>query len=212
MKSKMSAIIVLFSIMSAMSLGCGPSLDPDGSIHSAVVSVDYRRTLAEMVEAGKYQGGVNDQLTDENFPIQRPGVVLLPVNVEVVLVHFDAPAGPYDREVSTNDVLKYMDKNGLRPARIEVLLAFGEKYPDAQQDFVIIAFGSSSVVPNKNLLVVKDRDYYQVVPFLASSYSGGDRRGPYSRYISLIPIYGFSFIDDNPVWDTKYSRFLAVRK
>ena len=47
-----------------------------------------------------------------------------------------------NRGASTDEVLAKMDRQNLRPALYEELLAFGAKYPDEQQQFPIVALGS----------------------------------------------------------------------
>lgn len=113
------------------------------------VSVDYTCTLVEMIKAGKYDW-VNDNITEKNFPIHRPSVseaatgdggpyrvpgVQNNGNIELGLVHLNKVA-------SEEEVLRHLEQLGLRPAKIEELLAFGEKYPDIQREFPIVALGS----------------------------------------------------------------------
>ena len=95
------------------------------------VTVDYSRSLAEMIGAGKYDW-VNFDITAEHFPITGTGKA----EVNLVLVHFN-------RAMSTNEVLDDFKKRGLRPAKIEELLALGERYPDLQREFPIVALGSA---------------------------------------------------------------------
>lgn len=111
------------------------------------VPVDLTRTLAEMVAAGKYNYA-NPNIVEKNFPIQRPSVSedaveggpyrtpgVQNTNTKIVLVHLNKVA-------TTSEVLEYLDKLGLRPARIEELLALGEKFPDVQRQFPVVALGS----------------------------------------------------------------------
>ena len=111
------------------------------------IAVDYTRTLAAMIAAGEYDY-INLDVTKAHFSIQRPSAnkvasdggpyrksVNQNKNTEVVLVHLT-------RVASEDEALFHMDKLGLRPARIEELLAFGEKYPDLQRQFPIVALGS----------------------------------------------------------------------
>ena len=79
------------------------------------------------------------------------------VDLEIVLVHFN-------RDISSEDALKEMDALGLRPAKIEEPLAFGETHPDIQREFPIIALGS----------VWRGRNGDRGVPFLVG---WGGRRG-----------------------------------
>ncbi|TSC83630.1 MAG: Uncharacterized protein G01um101413_959 [Parcubacteria group bacterium Gr01-1014_13] len=114
------------------------------------VTIDYSKSLAQMIVAGKYDYA-NPDIVEKNFPIQRPNAsegdiqssgnpyrtlgIQNDNNTEIVLVHLK-------KVVTTTEVLAHMDKLGLRPARIEELLAFGEKYPKKQLEFPIVALGS----------------------------------------------------------------------
>lgn len=156
------------------------------------VSVDYSRSLGDMVAAGKYDR-VYKNIKEENFPIQRadttPTAMKAPsgetgryrvqnVDLEIVLVHLN-------REVSTDEVLRYMEQFGLRPARIEELLALGETYPGIQLKFSVAALGSSWV----------DRAGDRQVPLL--------NRDGNERHFRL----RWSGVD----W-SRYFRFAAIRK
>lgn len=90
------------------------------------VTVDYNLTQEQMIAAGKY-----DQvgpLFSEHLPISGEGKV----EREVVLV------GPYHGHWG-NFVLEEL---GLRPARIEELLALAATHPDLQKKLPIVALGS----------------------------------------------------------------------
>jgi len=94
------------------------------------VVVDYGKSLAQMIEAGDY-GWFNDSINDKNFPLQGVGQH----EVELVLVHLN-------RNATTKEVLEYLDNQGLIPAKIEHLLAFGVAYPEIQKEFPVVALGS----------------------------------------------------------------------
>lgn len=118
-----------------------------------MVTVDYTKSLADMIDAGNYDG-INSQILEQDFPIQQTDIENS--NTKLFLVHLN-------RVVTEKDVLDHMDKMGLRPARIEELLALGQKYPDLQRQFPIAAFGSIHVGP----------DGHHGVPCL---YKGGSTR------------------------------------
>jgi len=103
-----------------------------------IVSVDYGMSLADMIVAGQYDGK-NSDINSRNFPIKGEGTV----NVNLELVHLDKSA-------SFEDVLAYLEANGMRPATVEELLAFGATYPEIQREFPIICLGSSWVYPDGN--------------------------------------------------------------
>lgn len=136
------------------------------------VAVNYDLSLAGMIRAGRYDW-VNSDITGEHFPVN--GVDTKEVVFE--LVHFN-------QDMSSDDVLRKLDKRGMRPATIEELLAFGEKYPELQRQFPIVALGS---VWRR----LDDRD----VPYL---YRYGSERD--------LHLYWF---EDR--WSGNF-RFLAVRK
>lgn len=97
------------------------------------VIVDYGLSLAEMIKAGKY-GWFNDDITAKNFTLEGSGQH----EAELVLVHLN-------RDATTKEVREYLDEQGLAPAKIEHLLAFGAAYPELQREFPIAALGSSFV-------------------------------------------------------------------
>jgi len=139
------------------------------------VVVDYSATLAEMIKAGKYDW-FNDDITDKHFPIQGTGKN----EVELVLVHLN-------RNATTKEVLEHLNGQGLEPAKIEHLLAFGSTYPELQRQFPIIALGSVWV----------DSHGYRYYPSLYSFDS--------KRRLSLY------WRGDGGHWGDA-CRFLAVRK
>lgn len=98
--------------------------------------VDYDKTLAQMIEAGRYNWE-NSDITDERFPVVGTGKA----TAKAVLVYLN-------KVTSTNEALAHLDQNGLRPATIAELLAFGAKFPDIQLQFPVVALGSLLVVPS----------------------------------------------------------------
>jgi hypothetical protein len=100
------------------------------SIPTYKVVVDYSKSLSEMINLGEY-GHVSDAIDDRYFSFVGVGQH----EVELVLVHLGRPAW-------TKEVLEEMSEQGLEPAKIEHLLAFGAKYKDIQCEFPIVALGS----------------------------------------------------------------------
>ena len=149
--------------------------NPNAFLQASVysVAVDYGKSVEEMVSSGNYDWK-NDDINSRNFPVKGEGMV----NVNLELVHLD-------KSVGSEEVLAYLEANGMRPATVEELLAFGATYPEIQREFPIICLGSSWVDP----------DGGRVVPYLSGS---GSRRG--------LSLYWFG--DD---WRGR-CRFLAVRK
>lgn len=99
------------------------------------VTVDYTKSLKDMIAAGKYDL-TDEYITAENFPIQGNGVV----NLAIVLFH-------PNRYIKSEDVVKELDQSGLRPATLPELCAYGAKYLETQRKFSIVALGSSWVGP-----------------------------------------------------------------
>lgn len=137
------------------------------------VTVDYGVSLADMIAAGKYDW-TNSDITAKHFPVKGEGKA----EVEIQLVHFD-------RVMESDDVIRELDRQGLRPAAIEELLAFGAKYPDMQREFPIVALKTVWQHANGNRLVNCLRRY------------GSERR---------LSLYWFGFR-----WHEFY-RFAAVRR
>lgn len=173
---KMLGMFVVFGMMSVLMLGCEPNYQ------SCTLNVNYDLTLDEMIKAGKYNY-VHDQITKDNFPINRPAIELgYLITKEVVLVCMKKKASAYE-------VIVHMKKYGLRSAQIEELLAFGRERPSVQREFPVVGFGSSWV----------DRAHHStiVVPSL-----GGDA---FDREVRL------NEFDYYSNWPSNYC-FLAVRK
>ncbi len=137
------------------------------------VAVNYDLPVEEAVQAGDYQA-VHMGIVSKNFPSRKKGQAEL----EIVLVRFD-------RRMTSEDVLRELDEEGLRAAELHEFLAFGAKYPDVQRKCSVVGLGS----------VWRDRKKYRNVPCLYTASEG--------RYLDL------RWWDD--AWYS-YSRFAAVRK
>jgi hypothetical protein len=94
------------------------------------LSVDYGRSVEDGVKAGRYDW-VNPDITSKNFPTKRKGTA----KVAVELIRFN-------RYISTDEALRELNRMGYRPAKLHVLLAFGEKYQEFQREFPVVALGS----------------------------------------------------------------------
>ena len=106
-----------------------------------LVTVNYDLSVKDAIAAGKYDWK-NDDITTKNFPSKCTGVA----DMEIILVKFDDT-------MSSEDVIRELDKKGLRPAALPELLAFGEKYTDVQREFPVIALGSVRQHSDGNRLV-----------------------------------------------------------
>jgi len=103
-----------------------------------VLSVDYGRSLEQMIAAGQYDW-TNSDITAKRFPVQGVGIV----QYEAKLFHFDRSTASQDNV----DAIKADDPaNPWEPGKIEHLLSFGEKYPEEQRKYPIVALGSVASV------------------------------------------------------------------
>lgn len=94
------------------------------------IRVNYNLRLEVAIKAGNYDWE-NDYIDDNNFPPKRSGSAKL----DIRLIHFN-------KDMSSEDVLKELDKMGLRPIELPELLAFGVAYPDEQRKYPVVALGS----------------------------------------------------------------------
>ena len=94
------------------------------------VSVDYTKTLAEMISVGKYDWQ-RDEIS-EKFKLEESGKQ----EVVLVLVHLN-------RIAETDTALESIELLLLEPAKIEHLLAVGATHPEIQREFPVVALGSS---------------------------------------------------------------------
>ncbi len=102
----------------------------------AKIFVDYDMSLEAMIQAGHYEV-VHTDITAKLFPLSGTGKVAF----EHKLFHFNY-------NISSEDVIKKMNKQGFRPATIEELLAYGAALPEKQDRFPIIALGSIVEINN----------------------------------------------------------------
>src|SRR5258706_2548056 len=106
-------------------------LEPQVPFPGYSVDVDYSASLEQLVKAGKYDW-FNDDITGRNYPSSEKGTA----QVLVYLVSFN-------RDINSEDVVKELDRQGLRPATLKELLALGASYPDLQRKDLIVALGST---------------------------------------------------------------------
>ena len=120
-----------------------------------VLSVDYGRSLGQMIAAGNYDW-TNSDITAKRFPVVGSGVEQLAAKI----FHFDRNTSSQDNV----DAIKAADPvNPWEPGKIEHLLSFGEKYPEEQRKYPIVALGSVAEVGgvrNVPYLSVFDRKRY----------------------------------------------------
>lgn len=104
---------------------------PQPPFPSYPVNVDYSASVEQLIKVGKYDW-FNDDIKGGNFPSSEKGTA----QVLVYLVNFD-------RDISSEDAVKELDRQGLRPATLKELLALGATYPDLQRKDLIVALGST---------------------------------------------------------------------
>ena len=102
------------------------------------ITIDYTRILERMIKAGNYDW-VNDDITADRFSVKGEG------RQELIITLFH-----FNKTMSSDKVKSEMEKQGFRPAKVEELLALGEKYPDLQKEFPITALGSVWQNPHGN--------------------------------------------------------------
>lgn len=134
------------------------------------VTVDYDQTVEQLVRSRPYYSA-NGDITSYNFPLWEKGQSQL----DIFLLNFN-------HRISSENAIKAMDVQGLRPATIKELLSLGAQYPDLQKENWIVALGSTWRSPQGGLYV----------PFLSRCHTNPD----------------LHLSDDwHPEW-----RFAAVRK
>ena len=136
------------------------------------MTVDYNITLEQMITAGKYEW-TNDNITDKLFPLSGTGRMT-----------FQPKLFQFNRDISSEDAIREMEKDGFRPAKIEELLTYSAILPEEQRNYPTVALGS-----------VAELDGRRRVPCLIRSASERN-------------LYLFWWNHD---W-SGYFRFLGVRK
>ena len=97
-----------------------------------LIAVNYGLKLVEAIAEGAFDWK-NDDITSKNFKNadHEKGEATL----KVKLFHFG-------RDMSSEDVVKEMDKDSFRPATLRELVAFAAKFPDEQRKYAIVGLGS----------------------------------------------------------------------
>lgn len=104
---------------------------PQPDYPSYAVTVNYGQAVEQLVRSGQY-GWTNDAINGRNFPSREKGQA----QIDILLVTFD-------RNISSEDAIKAMDAQGLRPATLKELLALGVAFPELQRENPIVALGST---------------------------------------------------------------------
>lgn len=121
------------------------------------VTVDYSKSIADMVALGRYDWK-NSDVNDKNFRAVGSGIVAY----DLTLVHLN-------RNATDEEVITEIARRGLEPAGLSHLLAFGEKYPDIQRQFPIVEmrdscrnFGSRAVAYLYEYVGERDLNLYDL--------------------------------------------------
>ena len=97
------------------------------------LAIDYTKTIEQAIADGNYDWK-NSDITTKNFPIS-PEMIGKKVEVSTKSFHFN-------RNISSDNAISEMDKDGYRPATLMELLVFGAIHPELQRQFPIVAVGS----------------------------------------------------------------------
>lgn len=114
----------------------------EAEIEDDRISVDYSRTLEEMISSGDFHQ-VDQRINLTNFPVKQGEKKELTPE----LVHFD-------NIVHSKDITLKCKENNLRHGTLEELLAFREKYRRNPREIVLVALGSSCVIKGKRYVPV----------------------------------------------------------
>ncbi len=87
-------------------------------------------SFKDHIVRGKY-GWVNSDITEDHFPTS----ISADYDAEYKLFHFD-------RNISSDDAIREMEKEGFRPGVLAELLVLGETQPELQKQFPVVALGS----------------------------------------------------------------------
>jgi hypothetical protein len=110
------------------------------------ISVDYGKSLKDMIAAGKYDW-VNPNITAGRFPVEGQGVVRL----EPKLFHFG-------RYISSEDAVSAMKSEGFMPGGHVHGLSYGAAFPKEQLKYPIVCLGSVARVGGDRCVVCLSGD------------------------------------------------------
>ncbi len=102
-----------------------------GKLSAPVVQVAWNTMLVWIIAACQFVNGVHSDITAEHFPL-RPGDLTLKEVIAVTIPH----------SMSTPEVLKLLDGQGLRPATLVELLWWWLTHPAEQANCLVVALGS----------------------------------------------------------------------
>jgi hypothetical protein len=141
--------------------------------------VNYSLSVEDAIALGRYDRNHN-KITSANFPSRRKGTV----EVIVLIKRFG-------RNMEPSDVIKKLHSEGLRPAELSELLAFGAEYPEVQRDITLSAYGSVwgpwwSSTRYSPMLYGMEKDYETPgVPGRALHLDSWVKCSSYARYLAV---------------------------
>jgi len=111
------------------------------------ILVDYTKTLEQMITDGKYVWK-HDSITAKNFPLLTN---MIGQKVEVVIKPFF-----FGNDISSEEAIKYLAKDGYRAATLAELLAWGAANSETKIIFPTIALG----------FIWQDWEHHRYVPYI----------------------------------------------
>lgn len=110
-------------------------------------------SLVDRIAAGGYDGYRGPSITEENFP-HNPATV----------GKWECKEFYFGREVLTEVAEVFIGAAGYALAELEHLLAFGERYPDVQCSYPVVALGSSCILKGDHQFVpILDMDTHRSI-------------------------------------------------
>lgn len=121
---KKVVFIIVFAVFALANIICGCA-KKQGTFP---VTVNYDIPIGDAVKTGNYDW-VEDELAKISFISVGSGKESL----AIILIQ--------NTQISARNMPKELDRQGLRPANIQELLAFGAAYPEKQKEHPIVALG-----------------------------------------------------------------------
>jgi hypothetical protein len=144
MKNLIGIICLFYLLTGGLSAQTG-KMTTDPSEHK--ILVDYTKTLEQMILDGKYVWK-HDSITEKNFPLLAK---MIGQKVEVVIKPFF-----FGNDISGEEAIKYLSKDGYRPATLAELLAWGATNSETKIIFPTIALG----------FIWQDWEHHRYVPYI----------------------------------------------
>jgi hypothetical protein len=125
---------IVIAVLASLGLaGCVSAQRAHLADEAFPVTVDHGASIEDLARDGAY-GWVYSEVSTRNFPPTSAGTE--PLTVRLVRL---GSLSSVDKLVAVEEA------NGLRPADVRELLAFGKAYPDIQRVASIVGFGSHQV-------------------------------------------------------------------